>query len=78
MWAKYWIFKGMVKLASYDKGKKKFGTRDEHTVAPFPDLNREALAYVVDIIVKKARGEQIPQDENNEEFKRILNNANFG
>ena len=77
-WAKYWAFNGMVKLSQYDKEKKVFGKRDKNTVAPFADLNREALAYVVDAVVKVARKENIPDQENNPEFKELLQGTNFG
>ena len=77
-WAKYWAFNGMVKLSKYDKEKKAFGTRTDSTVAPFADLNREALSYIVDAVVKKARKENIPDWGDNPEFKQILQGANFG
>ena len=35
-WSKYWAFKGMLKLAAYDKEKHAFGKRSKDTVAPFP------------------------------------------
>jgi len=78
MWAKYWAFEGMLKLSSYDKEKHAFSKRDKNTVAPFPDLNREALAYVVDAIIKKVNKENIPADQNNPEFQQLLQGANFG
>lgn len=78
MWAKYWAFNGMVKLSSFDKEKHAFGKRDKGTVAPFPDLNREALAYVVDAVIKKANKEKIPATEGNQELKQLLDGANFG
>lgn len=53
MWAKYWAFTGMLKLSTFDKQSHSFAVRDKNTVAPFPDLNREALAYVIDHMVKK-------------------------
>ena len=77
MWAKYWAFKNMVKLSSYDKEKKAFGKRDKGTVAPFPDLNREALAYVVDIIVKKANKEHIPVEQDNFELQNLIYGESF-
>jgi hypothetical protein len=74
MWAKYWSFTNMVKLSSFDKEKHSFAKRDKGTVAPFPDLNREALAYVVDAIIKKVGKEKIEADP---EFQKILEGANF-
>jgi hypothetical protein len=78
MWAKYWAFNGMIKISSFDKAKHAFGKRDKGTVAPFPDLNREALAYVVDAIIKKANKEDIPVADGNQELKQLLDGANFG
>ncbi len=77
-WAKYWAFKGMLKLSSYDKEKHAFNKRDKGTVAPFPDLDREALAYAIDAVVKKAEKKHIPEEQNNPEFKKLLQGANFG
>lgn len=78
IWARYWAFKSMLKLSSFDKEKKEFSKRDKQTVAPFPDLNREALAQVVDIIVKKAKKEKIDLAGNNPELQELINQENFG
>ena len=78
MWAKYWAFTNMLKLSTFDKEKHSFGKRDKNTVAPFPDINREALAYVVDAIIKKANKENIPATENNPKLKQLLEGASFG
>ena len=78
MWAKYWAFNGMLKLSSYDKERKAFAKRRKDTVAPFADLNREALAYVVDAIVKKANKEDVPEQIDNPDFQKLLQGANFG
>jgi phage protein U len=78
MWAKYWALRSMTKLSSYDKEKKSFGNRRKDTVAPFPDLNREALAYVVDLITKKANHEKIEVADNNSELQKLLESENFG
>jgi hypothetical protein len=80
-WLKYWAFRSMLKLSSYDKKKKAFGKRKKDTVAPFPDLNQEALSYVVDIIEKKVN--KIPiyahggYDEQTE-YMKAIEGANFG
>ncbi len=78
MWAKYWAFNSMLKLSTYDKEKHAFSKRDKGTVAPFPDLNREALAYVVDAIVKKVNKRKITNIEDNPELQKLLQGANFG
>lgn len=85
MWAKYWAFTNMTKLSTFDKEKHSFSKRDKGTVAPFPDLNREALAYVVDVIVKKVAEDNLPKEEKEKlakqnidpEFQKVLDGANF-
>jgi hypothetical protein len=78
MWAKYWAFEGMLKLSTYNKEKHAFGKRTKETVAPFADLDREALAYTIDAVVKKANKQEIPEQADNPEFKKLLQGANFG
>ncbi|MBT4072031.1 MAG: hypothetical protein HOE80_04925, partial [Candidatus Magasanikbacteria bacterium] len=78
MWAKYWAYKGMLKLGKYNKEKESFEKRTKSTTSPFIDLNREALALVVDSIIKKVNKEEISEDINTEEFKKLLQGSNFG
>ncbi|MFH1547274.1 MAG: hypothetical protein ABIC57_02200 [bacterium] len=78
IWAKYWAFNGMLKLSSYNKETKSFGKRDKGTVTPFPDLNREALAVVVDSVIKKVGREDFEEELKKPEFQILLEGANFG
>jgi len=77
MWAKYLAFNGMIKMSAYDKRKHTFGNRKKDTVAPFPDLNREALVYVIDVVVKKVNKENIEGIEDNHELQKLLEGINF-
>jgi hypothetical protein len=77
-WVKYWAFTGMLRLATFDKKEKVFAKRGKDTVAPFPDLNRESLAYVIDALVKKVEKKNIDNIEENPEFQKLLQGANFG
>ncbi len=52
-WLKYYTFRSITQLGKYDKDKKEFAKRTKETTEVFPDLNREALAYVLDEIQKK-------------------------
>ena len=73
-WAKYWAFQGMLKLGSYDKEKGEFGRRTKDTVTPFPDLNREALAVSIDLIIKMVNKESI----DDKELEPLLKSGSFG
>lgn len=58
-WAKYWAFQGMLKLGKYNKEEEKFSTRTKTTTAPFIELNREALAISIDMLMKSLQKETI-------------------
>lgn len=81
-WLKYYAFRSVLGLSSYDKEKHEFSKRGKGTTAPFPDLNREALAYVLDAIEKKYEGKTGPlenlQGEEQKQFEKLLQGENFG
>ncbi|MGV8152234.1 MAG: hypothetical protein ACP5OG_04065 [Candidatus Nanoarchaeia archaeon] len=77
LWAKYFAFNGMLKLSSYDKETKTFGKRDKGTVAPFTELNQEALGFVVDVMTKKTSGEELPYPDDMD-LREAAASSNFG
>lgn len=81
MWLKYWTLRNVVTLAKYDKENKLFPKRSEGTTNPFPELNREALAYVLDVIEKKRTQKKIdlPNLDRNERtaFDALLQTESF-
>lgn len=56
---KYWIFRNILKLQEFDKEKKEFPKRSKGTIKQFPDINYEALGYVVDALLKKFDGKKL-------------------
>ncbi|MFA6027952.1 MAG: hypothetical protein WC752_03425 [Patescibacteria group bacterium] len=79
---KYFAVRSILGLGKYDKKKKKFDKRSKGSAAPFPDLNRDALAYVFDGLEKKFTGKKVKfgndiSSEKQEEFKRYLQTDNF-
>lgn len=48
MWFKYYTFRNITRLADFDKEKGEFPKRSKSTTSIFPDINREALAYMAD------------------------------
>lgn len=77
MWFKYWAYTGMTKLSKYDPLTGTFGHRTKETVAPFPELNREALAYIADVVLKKVQKKSL-EEIDNPEFVHLLKDMNFG
>lgn len=54
---KYWTFRSVLKMGRFDKKKEKFTNREgKGSVAPFPELNREALAVIMEDMEKKEGG----------------------
>lgn len=77
MWMKYWMFTGMTKLSKYDAVTGTFGNRDKSTVAPFPELNREALSIVVDAVLNHLNKQNLEQVAD-PEFQKLIAGMNFG
>lgn len=78
-WFKTYTWESVVKLGNYDKDKQEFGKRSRGTTAPYPELNREALAYVYDVLSKsRVQGETVDGGANNEQLQKHLQSGNFG
>ncbi|OGE65620.1 hypothetical protein A3B49_02945 [Candidatus Daviesbacteria bacterium RIFCSPLOWO2_01_FULL_40_24] len=70
-WLKYFAFRSVLGMGNYDKNRGVFNerTRGGRTTAPFPELNREALAIVLDDLEKKYPNDQLkPGNRTNFEF----------
>jgi len=80
---RYWAFVEMLKCGSYDEKRRTFNERTKSTIAPFPPLNQQALAIVLDEIIRRQNKEPSQilaslQDENERrEFERRLQVENF-
>lgn len=54
---KYWTLRSVLKMGRFDKEKCRFTNREgKGSVAPFPELNREALAVIMEDMEKKYKG----------------------
>ncbi len=71
-WSKYWVLNSVVKMSSYDKEKQVFGKREPTTVAPFPDLNQEALTKAVDWISQRKSPEYLRQLARTTQLRRQI------
>lgn len=80
-WLKYWTIRSVLGMGEYDKEKKSFAKRSKGTVKPFPDINREALAYVLDAVQQKygkRRIDLLNLEENERKgFEKLLQGENF-
>lgn len=80
-WLKYYAVRSVLGMGAYDKEKHQFGKRSKGTTKPFPDLNREALAYVLDAIEKNnsEAGYDFSTlaEEDRPQFEKLLTGENF-
>lgn len=78
---KYWTLRSVTTMAEYDKERKMYPQRSKGTTKPFPDLNREALAYVLDTVEKKYKGQNIDvsslDEKDAKEFDSLIKGENF-
>ena len=78
-WFKSYSWTSVTKIGTYDKEKNEFQKRSKGTTAPYPELNREALAYVYDVLNKsRVEGQQVDGGANNDKLQELLKNGNFG
>lgn len=70
-WFRYWAMRSVTDLCQYDKEKKQFDKRRRDTVKPFPDLQQDALAFVLDAMIKKYAGELSTLPLNDVEQERL-------
>ncbi len=78
-WFKSYTWTSVTKLGTFDKEKNEFQKRSRGTTAPYPELNREALAYVYDVLNKsRIQGEQVNGRANDAELQKLLKSGNFG
>ena len=84
-WLKYFAVRSILGMGEYDKEKHQFTKRSKGTTKPFPDLNREALAYVLHAIGQKGKTgigtfvgpyTEIPE-EDIQKFEKLLQGENF-
>lgn len=74
-WFRKYAWDSVTRLSNIDKQKREFMKRSSGTVANYPELNREALAYVLDGLSKvHVRGESVEGDEG---LQKLLKGANF-
>ncbi len=80
-WLKYYAFRSVLGMGEYDKEKKQFAKRSKGTINPFPDINREALAYVLDAVSQKYGKRHVDllalNEEEKKEFEKLLHGENF-
>lgn len=73
MWAKYWAFQGMLTLGNYDSKTNTFKKRSNGTIAPFIELNQEALALSIEMLIKTLDNKPI----NDQKLEKLYKSGSF-
>ncbi len=81
LWFKVYAWDGMTKMGRYNKGKGKYETRNETTVAPYPGPDAEVLAGVFDVINRYYGNNEkefyTEEGERNIRLEQIVQSGNF-
>lgn len=81
LWFKVYAWDGMTKMGRYDKSKGKYETRNNTTIAPYPNLDPEILAGVFDVVNRyHGNGEKefyTEEGERNINLERVAQSGNF-
>ena len=73
MWAKYWVFQGMLKMGTYDEAHEVYQNRSKKTLAPFVNVNPEIIAKAIEILENQLNKKEITD----EEIKKVIETGNF-
>lgn len=82
-WLKYYTFRNIIQMGRYNKSEKKFTKREgKGTASPFPELNREALAIVLNDLEKQANNESIEfgydiDEQTKQKYLQLLKKKKF-
>lgn len=73
-WFKVYVWESLKRMGEFDEEGGKFKKRTKSTVAPWPELNAEALSYVYD---KVSEGVIQGKDIEDKQMTELLNRGNF-
>ena len=73
MWAKYWVFQGMLKIGNYDEANEVYQKRSKKTIAPFIEVNPEVIGRCISLIMDHINKSKL----NDNELKDLIESGNF-
>lgn len=62
IWFRYFVFRSLKTMGQFNRDNATYAKRTQDTIAPFPEMNAEALAFVYTAINKQLEIEEIPKD----------------
>ena len=73
MWAKYWVFHGMLKIGTYDEANDVYQKRSKKTLAPFIAVDPEIVAKCIGTVQEYLSGKIL----NDCELNQLIESSNF-
>ena len=73
MWAKYWVFRQMLKMGTYDEINDRYTKRTKNTAKPFIEANPEIISKAIENITKLLGEEELTKQE----VKDIISGISF-
>ena len=73
MWAKYWIFREMLKMGTYDEISGKYTRRTKETYNPFVEVNPEIIAKCIGNIIDLLGSEK----QNRQQIRKKIGGVSF-
>ncbi|TSC59450.1 MAG: Uncharacterized protein G01um1014107_335 [Parcubacteria group bacterium Gr01-1014_107] len=70
-WFQYFAVRNLQKMGTLDKERGEYSKRTPHTVAPFPELNSEALGFVYRMLVEGPQKEEFEGKANQEKREKL-------
>ena len=71
MWFRYFVVRNLQKMGTLDKEKGEYSKRTDHTVAPFPELNSEALGFVYRLLTTGIGHQEFAAGEDTQKRKEL-------
>ncbi len=78
LWFRYFIVRNLQKMGTLNKEKGEYSKRTHHTLAPFPELNSEALGFVYRMFTTGiGHQEFVDEDEKRSELATLIEKKDF-
>lgn len=78
IWFRYFVVRNLQKMGTLDKGRGEYTKRTDHTIAPFPELNSEALGFVYRVLTEGIGKDEFTQDlDKREKLVELINKKDF-
>ncbi len=77
-WFRYFVVRNLQKMGTLDKEKGEYTKRTAHTIAPFPELNSEALGFVYRMLTTGiGHQEFLDEPEKRDELEKLITKKDF-